>query len=294
MGPQERETRWLPIHYRLNDEQRCLTIDAAADAILDGLPTHTRLCQDVLIGRIRRRDFVFSVGTTRRVFNAITGLKRELRTALRIDGAALGSVDIRCAQPGLLAIILNESIPPSVPKPRATYKHDAAALPSPLPCLPAAYLAPLVPSLAFADVADFCASAASGCLYERLVLLSGLPREFVKKRFLVDVLAMKGRYPSKVERAFQAEFPTVHRAIRYINRADHGELIRLLQRMEAWLVVETVSPRLVGRVPCITLHDAIYSTGPNLAAVESAFLETFDAIGCRLSLKVEAAPIFER
>ena len=65
-------------------------------------------------------------------------------------------------------------------------------------------------------------------------------------------------------------------------------MIRRVQRLEFRLVVETVAPRLVGRVPCLTLHDAIYSTVPNLATVEAAFNEVFDVIGFRLKLKREA------
>lgn len=45
----------------------------------------------------------------------------------------------------------------------------------------------------------------------------------------------------------------------------------------------------MGRVPIVTLHDAIYSTASDLRTVEAAFLETFDAIGCRLTLKIDAA-----
>ena len=287
LDTEEREARWLPIHYALHQDQQRLTIGPDADVILAGQPPHTRLCQDVLVGNIRRRDFHLTVGRTCRVFNAITGLKRDLRHALRIDGEPLGSVDIRCAQPGLLAVILRQAYPPNRPKHALTYKLGAPGRPDPPLSLPAPPLAPFAPSLASPDVAFFGELACTGCLYERLVTLSGLTRELVKKRFLIDVLAKRGRYPSDVERAFRAEFPTVHRAIRYVNRDDHGELIRLLQRMEAWLVIEQVSPRLVGRVPVVTLHDAIYSTGDGLRAVEAAFRETFDAIGCRLALKVE-------
>ena len=94
---EERQSRWLPIHAALDAEQRQLTIDRAADGILDGLPKHCRLCQDVLVSRLRHREFPFTVSSTGRVFNAVTGLKRELRQALRIGGERLGSVDIRCA-----------------------------------------------------------------------------------------------------------------------------------------------------------------------------------------------------
>ena len=160
---EEWQARWLPIHYRLSDEQRNLTIADDADVILAGLPTHTRLCQDVLVSNIRRGEFRLTVGTTRRVFNAITGLKSELRSALRIGGEPLGSVDIKCAQPGLLAMILTQATPPNGPKSRATYKHECSRPPDSLSCLPAPSLAPLTPSLASANVADFCALPFLGC-----------------------------------------------------------------------------------------------------------------------------------
>ena len=103
-----------------------------------------------------------------------------------------------------------------------------------------------------------------------------------------DLFEGIGGYPSTVEQAFREAFPSVYAFIRAVNRHEHGELVRRLQRLESWLVVERVAPRLTGRVPCLTLHDAIYSTQGSLAAVENAFAEVFDAIGCRLTLKREA------
>ena len=74
-----------------------------------------------------------------------------------------------------------------------------------------------------------------------------------------------------------------------VNRRNHGELIRYLQRLESWLVVENVAPRLIGRIPCVTLHDAIYGTVGELPAVEDAFGAAFGEIGCCLGLKRESA-----
>jgi len=102
------------------------------------------------------------------------------------------------------------------------------------------------------------------------------------------VLAKRGRYPSTVEQAFREMFPSVYDYIRLVNRHDHGNLIRYLQRLGSWLIIENVAPRLVGRVPCLTLHDAIYSTLQCLPAVEEAFQDVFSEIGCRLALKREA------
>jgi hypothetical protein len=138
----EQTSRWRPIHAALDAEQRRLTITSEADDILVALPEHTRLCQHILVSRIRRGLYTLSVSSTERVFNSITGLKRELRVPLRIDGQPVGSCDIRCAQPALLAFSICSQIPSTGPKSAETYKHYGrlGAVPAPLafpaPCLP--------------------------------------------------------------------------------------------------------------------------------------------------------------
>jgi hypothetical protein len=102
----QQQKRQLPIHHRLASVQRCVTITHEADSILASLHPHTRLCQDVLIGNLRRQQLPFSVSSTGRVFNCITGLKRELRTAIRFNGMTMASLDISCAQPALLGFLV--------------------------------------------------------------------------------------------------------------------------------------------------------------------------------------------
>lgn len=269
-------SRWLPIHYDLDDQQQAVSVTTDADDILLGLPDHTRLCQDVLLQNIRRRQLPFSVSTTGRVFNAITGLKRELRSVLRLAGEPMGSVDIRCAQPTLLAMMMTAEFPPNGPKWRETYKHTLPVLPAPalslLPC---------------SDASWFSKLASDGSLYEMLMADTGLGRDVVKLALLRDVLAKRGRYPSVVESAFREAFPNVLRIIRTVNRHDHGELIRLLQRAESWLVVETVAPRLLKQIPAVTLHDAIFARTDGVEVVEETFRDVFEEIGFQFSLKLE-------
>jgi hypothetical protein len=106
---------------------------------------------------------------------------------------------------------------------------------------------------------------------------------------LIGCVQVGTRYPSVVEQVFRHAFPDAYAYIRAVNREDHAELIRRLQRLESWLVIEQqVAPLLIGRVPFITLHDAIFSTLPALGAVEEAFNDAFDDIGFRLTLKREA------
>ena len=277
----EQRSRWKPIHYMLDDEQTAVSVTTDANEILDDLPEHTRLCQDVLLSNIRHRQFPFSVSSTGRVFNAITGIKRELRPTLRLAGEPMGSVDISCAQPALLALMLHQETHPNGPKPRETYIY-AARGPCPAPCLP------VDPALACpADFLTFASLACGGTLYERLVADTGLDRDAVKLGLLRDVLAKRGRYPSAVESAFRDAFPSVLKLIRLVNRRDHGELIRLLQRAESWLVVEQVAPRLLGRVPIVTLHDSLFSRRPDVPTVADVFRQVFDELGFQMALKAE-------
>ena len=269
-------TRWLPIHHALDAEQHALSIDGRlADEILDTLPAHTTLCQSVLVADLRRRAFRFSVGSTRRVFNSISSLKRELRGAVRLAREPMGCVDLVNSQPALLAVEMLLQNPTNGVKGAETYRDKGADCPC--PPLPSA-LASLFPSLVL-----------SGRLYEFLAQRTGLSRDVVKLALLRDVLAKRGRYPSRIEDVFRQEFPEVYAFVRRVNRYDHAELIRRLQRRESWLVIENVAPRLVGRVPVVTLHDAIYSQADKLEVVEAAFHEVFDAIGFRMSLKKESA-----
>lgn len=113
-------------------------------------------------------------------------------------------------------------------------------------------------------------------------------REKAKLLLLRDVFAKKGRYPSPFEETFRRTFPTVHQFVRRVNRENHGDLIRVLQRVESWLVIENVAPRLVSRgIPILTLHDALYCRVGDVPAVVDAFAETFEDLDLRLTVKTE-------
>ena len=121
--------------------------------------------------------------------------------------------------------------------------------------------------------------------YDVLGFRCELPRRTVKKRVLVDVLAKGKAYPSEVEKRFRQDFPSVYRAIRTINRDDHSTLIRHLQRMESWLVIEQVAPRLIGKVPIVTLHDAVFSRRRDVCEVADGFRKVFDELGFKMALE---------
>lgn len=281
----DEQSGWKPIHHLLNREQAGLTITSEADHLLMSLPDHTRLSQGVLVDRIRRQEFSFSVGSTGRVFNSISGLKRCLRACVRLHGQPLGSVDLVNSQPALLGVLLAQQYPTIRPKTRATYKRE------PPPALDKAHSSPCPesappPCSPPPDVAQFCRLVSAGHLYDHLVARTGLPRDTVKLLAMRDLLAKRGGYPSEFEAVFRAEFPTVHRYIRQVNQGDHARLIRALQSQEAELVLHRVAPLLLGRVPTISLHDCLYSRRVDVPELVKAFEAVFRELGFRLSLHV--------
>ena len=260
-----------PIHEQLDAIQRLLSIDDKADDVVTSLKPAARLCQDILVGRIRNGEHSFSVADSGRCFNSITSLARPLRPCLRLDGEPLGCVDIREAQPALLGLMMIQNYPSGGWKGCATYRVGPGGGGGGVP----------------ADVLDFCLLVSAGSFYKSLGEMTGTSRAYAKKRFLVDVLARKKDYPSVIEDAFELRFPSVWEFIRRTNHKDHGELIRRLQTAEAELVIHTVAPRLVGRIPVVTLHDSLYGRLRDLDTVEDAFKATCDSLGFSMAFKRE-------
>ena len=106
---EQAEKKMKPIHHTLASLQHDLQIDGMeSKAILTTLPPKSNPfdVQGVMVRDIVERQFRLSVGNYGRVSNCITNLKRELRTALRCSGIALAGVDISCAQPCLLSLLI--------------------------------------------------------------------------------------------------------------------------------------------------------------------------------------------
>jgi hypothetical protein len=202
---------------------------------------------------------------------------------LRLRGEALGGIDICASQPSLLGMMLYKQFLPS------NELNDALTYSTHPPGVPVAvgargrFLGGLP-----ADVRRFVDDAQNGWLYEGLGSSVGVSREFAKHRFLVDVLAKHGSYPSAIEDEFRRAFPTVYAIVGEINGGDHCTLIRWLQSVEAWLVIDMVCARLIrDEIPVVTIHDSVFTQMGLIERVEAAFEEVFDAIGFRLSLKRE-------
>ncbi len=282
---QERLRR--PIHDLLVRAQGGLSLEGDPEPILSSACPHARLTQSAIVEQIRSGDLPFSVGPTcGRVFNALSGLKRELRPLLRLDGKPVASVDLSCSQPALLALCILEYMDH-----RGRHTYAATGSRGGKGRKTYSYVVPC--SLSVCDPPEdvvwfkrlVCEDGFD--LYEHLAEKTGKSRDEVKQRVLADVFAPKRHYPSPVRDAFESDFPSVARYIATRNSRDHGTLIRELQRRESNLVIHTVVPRIIQRFPVVTLHDAVFCRWTDIAEVEAAFQEVFQEIGFSMRLKRE-------
>lgn len=291
----EQQKRWQPVHQALAEQQRRLGVhgDQACDWLMRNADCNKFDTQSILVRDIEDGEFRLSVGQYDRVFNSISNLKRELRPFLHVDGEPLGSVDIRCCQPALIArlfAVRSQHHQTTTDKEgRGVSNYDSSGW------IPDHYDSSGMKATN-RDVRLYQSLVESGELYDVLKIEAlrrgvAIDRDEVKRQLMCDVIAKRGKYPSRVvEQVFGDLFPTVLKFIWVVNQQDHGNLIRQLHREEARLVIETVAADLVARFPGVfflTLHDAIYATAEHLPKVEQAFDRVFRQTGFTMALKTE-------
>ena len=97
---------WLPIHWTLKDMMRMLTIDDEVDAELDRLPSNAGLGPSRCgLATSAAMNTILAWGRPGVVSPRLRALKRKLQPLSSPDGEAIGGVDIRCTQPGLLVML---------------------------------------------------------------------------------------------------------------------------------------------------------------------------------------------
>lgn len=295
----QKNDRMKPVHHELENLQKRLRINGdQARRILQSFPKSNRYdCQGILIRDIENGEHHLTVGKTGRVFNNITALKRETRSTLYVDGGEpLGSVDVRSCQPALIAALMSGLIRPNTSGPKSDRDREGGQGSN----YDSSRRSPhhYDSSLSKRDFGLYRSLVESGEFYVffaealRVRGVNNISSKVLKKRFPMDVVAKKGRYSSDVEDTFRELFPTVYGFIRDVNQQGryHGTLIRLLQRAESDLVIETVAADLLRRHPGVffmSLHDSLFATSEHLPKVEQAFYRAFQQIGFTMALKTE-------
>lgn len=272
-------SRMLPVHHYLLDMQASLTIDRGSAMQL--LPSFNDKfgCQAMLVDRLCEGVHSFSVGRFGRVSNSICNLKKELRPSLRLQNQPLGSLDLSNSQPALLGKILKDNGRREKGRGNRTGNHiyDPENRGREI-------------ELDRNEVAEYVSLVQSGAWYEELMkAFPNYTRKEIQTKFLADVVAKCGTYPSEVEDYFRYRFPTIHAWIKRFNHFDHAALIRELQREESRLVIETVAETLRTEfkdLPFLTLHDGVFAPSKRLGEVRQAFYAAFEANGFPMKMKM--------
>ncbi len=306
----EEKKLWLPIDHQLEAIQReHLTITGEADALVAAMDLNERYQAVAEVGHIRHGQFRYRVKQAGRRINAVTQLARELRQYLRLGGEKIVGLDVRCAQPALLATLMgwcdegetsNIIVERLVSRLRdvsyVTRCPFASGLPGLVSALSAAKPGPDFPAFLDAVDHDIYNDLVHRCMEKGVNLAVNpakrrnrvktlLPRDRVKTLLLQEIIARKGNYGSPFQEMFGEAYPSAVAFVRHVQRAGggynpHGEMIRVLQRLESRLIIEQVAPLLVERgVLVVTLHDALYVREQDAQHARATFGETCDRLG---------------
>ena len=256
-------------------------------------------CQHALIDAIARGEHYFSLSEYGRVFNCATGLKRELRKHLYVEGENLAGIDISNSQIAFLAKVISDEIKNRVKNEvilQDQGEEQAGKQGRREESIYAAHFdwsswQDRMDGLSFADVAS------GGMFWDEMQIAVSektgdwIDREGTKQGFLMHVLAPKRIYDTPFRQHMRERYGVVEKYIRWANRNDYRTVIRMLQRAEADFVISTVCQLLFDRHPGIfvlTLHDQVLVAESKLGDLRQAFDDAMKMVDFRFALR-EAA-----
>ena len=111
------------------------------------------------------------------------------------------------------------------------------------------------------------------------------------KEMIFFIFYGKNGQTNKFIELFRWHYPNVWRKFKIIKRGNYRRLSYLLQRIESYLFIETISKRISKEkpnIPIFTIHDSVSTTQGNedyVASVMEDELERF--VGIKPNLKVE-------
>ncbi len=283
-----RRANWLPVHKYLWDWVKQVRIDDVPNLVVG---SEAWIAYDL----IRKADFRLPTRCDYgRWHTNLTNCPRELRTHWRIGGEPLVETDIRNCQPLLLAwlvclisanssitrvsnnniIYINHYLVSNIYIPYVvTFNEETAFKPL--------YNKHLVQK----DALFLLELAENAHFYEYFLSEAGYSsvtpaqREKHKRNILTQFYDDWGTYrPREFVTVLKDRFPTAHAVCHAIKAEDYANLARLMQRIESYVIIESVCRRLMEEypeVPIITVHDAVFTTERHKPLVQDVIHETF-------------------
>jgi len=174
-----------------------------------------------MIHAVDSGDWYFAKGeNSNRFFSNLTGMKRELRQLLRVDGKSLCEIDLANSQPLLLGGVMRKKGIKGIEK----------------------YL-------------DLCET---GQIYDYCAAALGISRNKIKIQFLTAMYG-KNAFEFALKSFLEREFPSVARYI-HNQKAKGVNLAVEMQKAESKLFINKISKRIMEERPdmfAATIHDSI-------------------------------------
>mgnify|MGYP001078789077 CR=1 FL=1 len=288
-------------------------MDGATPEQIDGYTGQRMLCEG-----IRDGDWQWHVCEFGRVYNNLTGLKRSLRSHLRVDGEPLVSCDVRNSQPLLVGLLCKliiqrgkEGIPnnnslgrPHLSPSFSNIEIDQQFLDS-LSRQEAGggergargiqydvvFDNPSFLDNAPEDLRVYVRLCEEGRLYDDLMADSGdeIDRDAFKKRLFTQVFYGRNFVEGGLTKLFAERFPTVWAVVRSIKRPDYRRLSHHMLRAESAIVIGRAVRRCAEKgIWAATIHDSIVTTPEHAESVVGIMEEAFGSVGVRPTIKVTA------
>lgn len=294
-----------PVHHHLADWVRRVRLRDDLESIFDEIGAkekdaeHKRISKEELARHqadtIHRGLIKATVCSYGRFHSNYSGLCRELRPLLSIDGEPLVEIDVVNSQPYFLGLLLFEIALssrncPNLLKLLFHREEDHSLF---LPSLPqkeekekkrkeTTRIAPYVSGLEGAgeDLKRFIETTAAGRFYESLLVDGQWTRDELKPRVFEIIFGHRGVMKiSELTEIFQRTFPTVFDMLLEL-KAEKGYkwVGQELQRRESNVVIMGVCNRLRVEhpsVPVVTVHDSLMTTPGHVQLVAELLREEF-------------------
>ena len=264
----------VPVIEHLKENVRRAGFSPALEGVLEGLPDK-QYCKEAQFGTkkelARNQVDLFEGGFHRmnscpygRFHTNVTGMCRELRPCLQIEGVPLWEIDISNSQPYFLAnMAVAEKLYHQKPQrdtPTTTHPKGLSSVPP--------------------DLVKLLDRVATGTFYDDFVLDDDWTREEVKELLIRVIFGRVYQMDTELGGEWLEEvYPTLFSTIKEMKRKKgHAYVGRELQKLESGVVIYNVCDRLrrdYPHIPIITCHDSIATSERHLETVQRLFREGF-------------------
>jgi hypothetical protein len=255
--------------------------------------------------KLAQKEFYFQKDKTGfRFHSPITNLNSTYRKYITYNDLPLHSIDIKNSQPYLLKVLLNPdfylSQPVRLPFNIQMLNPDSKFSQAFINKIQKLLLQFSRNKSKHSDIATFTNLVETGTLYEHLynLLYHVAPtpaqrKEFKTNEFFTYLYSnLQNKNVKPLRDIFITHFPSIHRLLTALKFQNYKLAPILLQRIEAYIVLDVIIPNLITQnpdIPLLTLHDSIISIEPNIDIIKSEMESTLlNYIGAKPTLDVSS------